>query len=86
MESVPNSVPTPKWQRSINWESACAFKVKWLVICETEFLKVGYLRNVLNENLPVLIGKDGQEVERGCAEGLVEVMDGCWEREVGEGC
>jgi hypothetical protein len=75
MESLPGSVEVPQWQRAINWESAGAFKVKWLVICSTRFHRVGHLKNPLNENLAVLIGKDGQEIEERCGAGLVELID-----------
>jgi hypothetical protein len=75
MESLPGSVKIPHWQRAINWESAGAFKVKWLVICSTRFNRVGHLKNPLNENQAVLIGKDGQEIEEICGAGLVELID-----------
>lgn len=75
MESLPGSIEVPLWQNSINWESAGAFKVRWLAICNTRFSRIGYLRNALNENVPVLIGKDGQEIEEECGRGLLEVMD-----------
>ncbi|KAE8451563.1 hypothetical protein EG329_003636 [Mollisiaceae sp. DMI_Dod_QoI] len=75
MESLPGSVEVPEWQRSINWESAGAFKVRWLVICSTRFHRVGHLKNAYNENQAVLIGKDGQEIEENCGAGLIELID-----------
>jgi YTH domain-containing protein 1 len=50
MESLPGSVEIPQWQRGIAWESAGAFKVKWLVINAIHFQRVGHLKNPLNEN------------------------------------
>lgn len=82
MESLPGSVAPPAWQNSINWASAGAFRVKWLVIGSVPFHKVGHLKNGLNEGLAVLIGKDGQEVEGGCAEGLVGILGEEAEREL----
>jgi UDP-N-acetylmuramoylalanine-D-glutamate ligase len=75
MESLPGSVDVPSWQKAIAWESAGAFKVRWLVICTTRFQKVGHLKNALNENQAVLIGKDGQEIEEACGRALVEIID-----------
>jgi len=75
MESLPGSVEVPEWQRAINWESAGAFKVRWLVICSTRFHRIGHLKNSLNENQAVLIGKDGQEIEENCGAGLIELIN-----------
>lgn len=75
MESLPGSVEVPAWQRSINWESTGAFKVRWLVICATKFGRIGHLKNSLNDNQAVLIGKDGQEIEENCGAKLIELID-----------
>ncbi|KAE9370411.1 YTH-domain-containing protein [Stipitochalara longipes BDJ] len=75
MESLPGSVNVPDWQKAINWDTAGAFKVRWLVICATRFHRVGHLKNALNDNQAVLIGKDGQEIEENCGRGLVELID-----------
>ncbi|TVY85510.1 Zinc finger CCCH domain-containing protein [Lachnellula suecica] len=75
MESLPGTVEAPDWQRAINWESAGAFKVRWLAICSTRFHRIGHLKNALNENQAVLIGKDGQEIEENCGAGLIELID-----------
>ena len=75
MESLPGSIPVPSWQKAITWESAGAFKVKWLVICSTRFHRIGHLKNEYNEGQAVLIGKDGQEIEENCASALVDLID-----------
>ncbi|RDL39607.1 uncharacterized protein BP5553_03947 [Venustampulla echinocandica] len=75
MESLPGSVEVPEWQTAINWESAGAFRVKWLVVCPTRFSRVGHLTNPYNDNHPVLIGKDGQEIEEKCGAALIELID-----------
>ncbi|QSZ34687.1 hypothetical protein DSL72_007542 [Monilinia vaccinii-corymbosi] len=75
MESLPGAVEVPLWQNSINWESTGAFQVRWLAICSTRFHRVGHLKNSLNENVPVLVGKDGQEIDEECGRGLLECMD-----------
>jgi len=75
MENLPGSEDIPAWQNSINWESAGAFRVKWLCIVSTRFSRVGHLKNSLNENNPVLIGKDGQEIEEFCGQSLCTLID-----------
>ncbi|RFU31657.1 hypothetical protein B7463_g4696, partial [Scytalidium lignicola] len=75
MESVPGSVPNPGWTRSIQWESTGAFKVRWLVIYSTRFHLVGHLKNSLNENQAVLVGKDGQEIEERCGDELIKIIN-----------
>lgn len=44
-------------------------------MCSTLFRRVGHLKNSLNENQAVLIGKDGQEIEENCGTGLIELID-----------
>ncbi|KAF4635351.1 hypothetical protein G7Y89_g2743 [Cudoniella acicularis] len=75
MESLPGSIEVPEWQKTINWESTGAFRVKWLVICSTRFHRIGHLKNAYNDNLAVLIGKDGQEIEPKCGASLIELID-----------
>jgi hypothetical protein len=75
MESLPGSMPAPDWQKAINWDTAGAFRVRWLVIRATRFHRVGHLKNALNDNQAVLIGKDGQEIEEFCGRELVELID-----------
>lgn len=75
MESLPGSAVVPSWQKAINWESAGAFKVRWLVISTTQFYLVSHLKNSYNENQLVLIGKDGQEIEEGCGSALLDCID-----------
>ncbi|PQE12204.1 YT521-B-like family protein [Rutstroemia sp. NJR-2017a BVV2] len=74
MESLPGEVEAPSWQKAINWESAGAFRVRWLVICTTRFQRIGHLKNPYNDHQAVLIGKDGQEIEEGCGRALVECI------------
>ncbi|PVH72569.1 hypothetical protein DL98DRAFT_610494 [Cadophora sp. DSE1049] len=47
----------------------------YLVVCSTRFHRIGHLKNALNDNLAVLIGKDGQEIEENCGAGLIELID-----------
>jgi hypothetical protein len=75
MESLPGSVEVPEWQNAINWESAGAFRVRWLVVCSTRFNRVGHLKNKYNEHQAVLIGKDGQEIDEYCGSSLIELIN-----------
>lgn len=75
MESVPGSIPQPSWTKSFQWDSPGGFKVRWLVIHNTRFHLVRHLENSLNGNVPVLIGKDGQEIEEGCGQELARIID-----------
>jgi hypothetical protein len=36
---------------------------------------VHHLKNSLNENMPVLVAKDGQEIEYQCGEDLIKCID-----------
>ncbi|EKD19905.1 uncharacterized protein L3040_002413 [Drepanopeziza brunnea f. sp. 'multigermtubi'] len=90
MEGLPGSAAITQWQRVITWESAGAFKVRWLVVCPTFFHRVGHLKNSLNEGMAVFIGKDGQEIEENCGSKLVDLIDeefdaatGSWSRDYG---
>jgi hypothetical protein len=59
----------------IHWETTPPFRLEWLSTVEIPFFHVGHLKNKLNENEPVLIGKDGQEIDEECGHRLVEVME-----------
>ncbi len=51
------------------------FKVKWQTIYDCGFGEVSHLTNALNENKPVKICRDGQEVEPGVARDLCSIID-----------
>ena len=50
-------------------------QVKWLCVANTRFGRVGHLKNKLNESQPVLVGRDGQEIEERCGEELLKLID-----------
>lgn len=76
MTTAPSpDTPRPSWIKGIHWEASPPFRVEWLSTTEVEFYHIGHLRNKLNEDLPVLVGKDGQEIEEGCGRRLLEEME-----------
>ncbi|KAM1138460.1 hypothetical protein COP1_036388 [Malus domestica] len=50
------------------------FSVKWLKLCELSFHKTRHLRNPYNENLPVKISRDCQELEQSIGEQLASLL------------
>jgi hypothetical protein len=61
--------------KGIHWESTPPFRVEWLSTVAVEFYRVHHLKNSLNEDLSVIIGKDGQEIEEECGRALIQEMD-----------
>ncbi|KAL0290329.1 UNVERIFIED_CONTAM: cleavage and polyadenylation specificity factor 30 [Sesamum calycinum] len=50
------------------------FAVKWLKLCELSFDKTRHLKNPYNENLPVKISRDCQELEPSIGEQLASLL------------
>ncbi|KAE9594824.1 hypothetical protein Lal_00013313 [Lupinus albus] len=50
------------------------FSVKWLKLCELSFHKTRHLRNPYNENLPVKISRDCQELDPSIGEQLASLL------------
>ncbi|KAJ2903940.1 hypothetical protein MKZ38_009104 [Zalerion maritima] len=86
METPPDpSIPRPSWMNVIHWETTAPFRVEWHNKAATEFFRIHHLKNPLNENAPVLVGKDGQEIEEMCGRMLLEEMDKVEEARIGRG-
>ncbi|KAK0708273.1 YT521-B-like domain-containing protein [Lasiosphaeris hirsuta] len=75
MSSAPSpETSRPRWMSGINWNTSDPFRVQWLSKTSVEFRHVGHLKNSFNEHMPVLVGKDGQEIEEGCGHALAREM------------
>ncbi|KAK3316214.1 YT521-B-like domain-containing protein [Apodospora peruviana] len=75
MKTAPSpDTPRPKWMNSIHWDTSPPFRVEWLSRVPVEFFRIGHLKNSYNENQPVLVGKDGQEIEEECGRQLLYEM------------
>ncbi|KAK3333758.1 YT521-B-like domain-containing protein [Cercophora scortea] len=75
MATTPSpDTPRPKWMNGIHWDTSPPFRVEWLSKVPVEFFRIGHLKNSYNENMPVLVGKDGQEIEESCGRELLYEM------------
>ncbi|KAK3401587.1 YT521-B-like domain-containing protein [Sordaria brevicollis] len=82
MTSLPsNSITKAPWMNNIHWQTSPPFRLRWLSKASVPFSLIGHLKNPLNENLPVLIAKDGQEVEEDCGRALLREMESYSQRE-----
>ncbi|KAL2262762.1 hypothetical protein VTK26DRAFT_152 [Humicola hyalothermophila] len=76
MVSAPSpDTPRPRWVKGIHWEVSDPFRVQWLCKTTVEFWRIGHLKNPYNNDLPVLVGKDGQEIEGSCGTELLREME-----------
>lgn len=75
MESAPGAAPVPTWAKNLLWESSGPFRIRWITICDISFHRVAHLTNRLNEDQPVLIGRDGQEIDTDCGAALCKLID-----------
>ncbi|KAK0629034.1 YT521-B-like domain-containing protein [Bombardia bombarda] len=86
MATAPSpDTPRPKWMSGIHWDTSPPFRVEWLSRTSVEFFRIGHLRNAYNEDLPVLVGKDGQEIEEECGRQLLYEMESYVEARNGSG-
>ncbi|CAZ81528.1 unnamed protein product [Tuber melanosporum] len=75
MESAPGTAPVPTWAKNLLWESSGPFRIRWVTINDINFHRVAHLTNRLNEDQPVLIGRDGQEIDPECGAALCRLID-----------
>ncbi|KAK4103247.1 hypothetical protein N658DRAFT_390721, partial [Parathielavia hyrcaniae] len=75
MSTAPSpDIPRPSFVKGIHWDTSDPFRVQWLSRTAVDFWRIGHLKNALNEHQPVLVGKDGQEIEEECGAELMRAM------------
>ena len=77
MQGLPGErgVPQPSWVKNLHWPTTAPFRLKWIVTEETPYRAVGNLKNPLNENLAVFVGRDGQEIPEKLGLQLCDIID-----------
>jgi YT521-B-like domain len=77
MQGLPGErgVPQPSWVKNLHWPTTDPFRLKWIVKEETPYRAVGNLKNPLNENLAVFVGRDGQEIPEKMGYQLCDIID-----------
>lgn len=65
----------PDWEDMAGRRTSPPFRVKWLGTTPITSGRVRYLRNPLNENLSVLVGRDGQEIAEKTGVALLRMME-----------
>jgi YTH domain-containing protein 1 len=77
MQGLPGErgVAQPSWVKNLHWPTTEPFRIKWIVKEETPYRAVGNLKNPLNENLAIFVGRDGQEIPEKLGRQLSEIID-----------
>ena len=75
MATAPDPViPKPSWLKKLHWKTTAPFRVRWLSTTEVVFHRIRHITNSLNDGRPVLVGRDGQEIEAKAGRQLFEAM------------
>lgn len=77
MQGLPGEkgVHQPSWVKNLHWPTTAPFKLRWIVKEETPYRAVGNLKNPLNENLAIFVGRDGQEIPEKLGLQLCDIID-----------
>ncbi|KAF8473338.1 YTH domain-containing protein [Kalaharituber pfeilii] len=75
MESAPGTAEMPTWTKGLLWKSSGAFYIRWITICDISFYHLSSLLNRLNEDQPVFVGRDGQEIDPETGAQLCNIVD-----------
>ncbi|KAK4147590.1 YT521-B-like domain-containing protein [Dichotomopilus funicola] len=70
-----SSVPRPSFIKDIHFDASDPFRVSWLSKTAVHFFRIGHIKNAYNDFAPVLVGKDGQEIEGEAGAELVREME-----------
>lgn len=91
MTSPPDpSLPLPSFCQKLRWQTSPTFRIRWLTTAPVPFRAVTHIRNsyVRDDNgfpKPVLIGRDGQEVEGSAGVKLLESLRNADNKGAGSG-
>lgn len=77
MQGLPGErgVSEPSWVKNLHWPTTAPFRLRWIVKEETPYRAVGNLKNPLNENLAIFVGRDGQEIPEKLGLQLCDIID-----------
>ena len=68
-------VADPSWRKYLHWPTTKPFRISWLVKGDIPYRVAGKLKNPLNEDTPVFVGRDGQEIPDSIGLELCEAIE-----------
>ena len=77
MQTLPGdpTVRQPSWRKRLHWPTTEPFGIRWLTKTNVSYHIFGELKNPWNENLPVFVARDGQEIPERIGAELCEMID-----------
>ncbi len=77
MQCLPGEpgVADPSWRKYLHWPTTKPFRISWLVKGDIPYRVAGKLKNPLNEDTPVFVGRDGQEIPDSVGLELCEAIE-----------
>ena len=77
MQCLPGEpgVADPTWRKYLHWPTTKPFKIRWITKCDSSYRVAGNLRNPLNDDSMVFVGRDGQEIPDRIGLELCEALD-----------
>lgn len=77
MQCLPGDadVPDPSWKKNLHWPTTKPFRIRWIVKGDISYRVAGKLKNPLNDDTPVFVGRDGQEIPDRIGQELCEAID-----------
>ena len=77
MQCLPGDpgVTDPTWRKHLHWPTTKPFKIRWITKGDSAYRVAGNLRNPLNDDSLVFVGRDGQEIPDRVGVDLCEALD-----------
>jgi hypothetical protein len=77
MQCLPGEpgVADPTWRKYLHWPTTKPFKIRWITKGNSSYRVAGDLRNPLNDDSMVFVGRDGQEIPDYIGLELCEALD-----------